>query len=151
MRRRRSFLLGLAFGLAVGAFGTPLFRQALPTKTYTVHAISSHFPSGTANSQTTLAVYREGRGGHVMEVNCAFPPGFSPSGDPGTDKLWNAVEEAIDKGGSIDEVNTALASAGHNTNVAELRQRVAGWRVVVTRTVDEEFLGGVTFYLCARA
>ncbi len=86
-----------------------------------------------------------------MEVNCAFPPGLSPSGDPGTDELWNAVEEAIDKGGSIDEVNTALASAGHNTNVAELRQRVAGWRVVVTRTVDEEFLGGVTFYLCARA
>ena len=73
MTRLAAFFLGLLLGGTVATLGF-LLREALPTKVYTVQSISHHYPYETANSQTQLVVYRQGDTGHVMEVNCAFPP-----------------------------------------------------------------------------
>ena len=80
-----------------------------------------------------------------------IPPGFRFADNADAEELWNLVNRALNEGTSADEVDQALATGGHNTTVAELRQRLAGWRVRVTSTVSEEFLGGVTYYLCSRA
>ncbi len=57
------------------------------TGTFTVRTISSHYPHGDENSETTLIVYENGESGHTKEVLCMFPPDFQLDGNLTTMKL----------------------------------------------------------------
>lgn len=62
-------------------------QQLLGKDVYTVRKISSHYPHGDGNSETTLIVYEQGISGHTKELLCMFPPDFRLDGDLSTSKL----------------------------------------------------------------
>ena len=149
MTRLGAFFLGCIIGIPVAVLAFAFRDHLLPERTYTVHSIDHHYPFDTKNSRTGLVVYRRGDSGHVMQVNCAFPPDFRFTDDADVEFIWNWASKVLTEGHDTDQVDQVLRDE-RNTTVAELRRRVAGWRVRVTGTVSQGFHVG-TYYLCFRA
>ena len=74
MKKSKQIVVGIIIGIVITVAWFTL-KDSRAT-VYTVHSVQSHYPHKNANSQTTLVVYMKGETGHVMEVECGFPPGF---------------------------------------------------------------------------
>lgn len=91
----KKLCVGLISGIVLSVLwftlGDTTFGQ-----TYTVKSITSHYPRGDNNSQTTIIVYLKGNSGHTKEILCAFPPDVILEGSNETG--WSGLEKVRIRG-----------------------------------------------------
>ena len=76
MKKNSKLVLGIIIGIAITLVWFALKHKS-SAKIYTVHSVGSHSYYSNANSQTDLVVFTKGETGHVLNIHCAFPPGFN--------------------------------------------------------------------------